>query len=85
MFNKKNNFIFILISLLSFSLALEKLKVKETWEKFEVYDNGNAYNYQDYVPSKFKASHNNTFTMCIPRIYNYEDMKRQKFLQHLLR
>ena len=78
MFNKKNNFIFILISLLSFSLALEKLKVKETWEKLEVYHNGNAYIYQDYVPSKFKVSYNNTFTMCIPRIYNYEDIEKTK-------
>ena len=68
---KINNLLFILISLIINTSGLKQLKVRETWKYLELDINGNTFSCKDCIPSKFKVSYNNTFTMCIPRIYNY--------------
>ena len=72
---KKNNLLFILISLLIYSSAIKQLKVRDTWKKLIISINGNMHECSDCTPYKFKVSYNNTFTMCIPRIYNYEKIQ----------
>ena len=72
---KKDYLLFILISLLIYSSSIKQLKVRDTWKILEIDINGNTYKCPDCTPSKFKVSYNNTFTMCIPRIYNYSNIE----------
>ena len=72
---KKDYLLFILISLIIYSSSIKQLKVRDTWKILEIDINGNTYKCPDCTPSKFKVSYNNTFTMCIPRIYNYSNIE----------
>ena len=63
---------YILISLILFSSGLKKFRVLEEWDQYSIMDDGNDYTCNECTASKLKVSPNNTISMCLARIYNYE-------------
>ena len=70
---KKMNY-YILISLILFSSGLKKFKVLEQWEQYSIMDDGSDLKCTQCTAYKLKVSSNNTVSMCLPRIYNYENI-----------
>lgn len=74
----KNMNFYIFISLILFSLGLKKFKVLEEWEIYSIMDDGNEHKCTNCTAYKLKVSSNNTISMSIPRIYNYEYISKNE-------
>ena len=74
---KKMNF-YILISLIIFCSGLKKFKVLEEWNQYSIMDDGSDLRCTQCTAYKLKVSPNNTVSMCLPRIYDYEHIMRNE-------
>ena len=70
---KKMNF-YILISLIIFCSGIKKFKVLEEWGQYSIMDDGSDLRCIQCTAYKLKVSPNNTVSMCLPRIYDYENI-----------